>query len=124
MSRRIGIDVGGTNTDAVLVDINGVVGAMKSPTTADVTGGVRQALSGLIETIGPCAKNIDSAMIGTTHFVNAVVQRKGLNKIAALRITLPGSASLRPLVDWPKDLAKVVNGVSYFISGGNEYDGQ
>ena len=124
MSRRIGIDVGGTNTDAVLVDINGVVGAMKSPTTANVTDGVRQALSGLIETVGPCANNIDSAMIGTTHFVNAVVQRKGLNKIAALRITLPGSASLRPLVDWPKDLAKVVDGGSYFISGGNEYDGR
>lgn len=124
MSQRIGIDVGGTNTDAVLVDTNGVVGAIKSPTTADVTGGVRQALTELIESVGPSAQKIDSAMIGTTHFVNAVVQRKGLNKIAALRITLPGSASLPPLVDWPKDLAKVVNGGSYFISGGNEYDGQ
>jgi len=124
MNQRIGIDVGGTNTDAVLVDANGVVGAIKSPTTADVISGVRQALTELINSVGPSARQVDSAMIGTTHFVNAVVQRKGLNKIAALRVTLPGSASLPPLVDWPKDLAKVVNGGSYYISGGNEFDGQ
>ena len=124
MNQRIGIDVGGTNTDAVLVEANGVIGAIKSPTTADVTSGVRQALAELIDSVGPRAQQVESVMIGTTHFVNAVVQRKDLNKIAALRVTLPGSASLPPLVDWPKDLAKVVNGGSYFISGGNEFDGQ
>ncbi|MBT4354692.1 MAG: hydantoinase/oxoprolinase family protein, partial [Rhodospirillaceae bacterium] len=86
MNQRIGIDVGGTNTDAVLVDTNGVVGAIKSPTTVDVTSGVRGALTELINSIGPSAKQVDSVMIGTTHFVNAVVQRKDLNKIAALRV--------------------------------------
>ena len=42
--RRIGIDVGGTNTDAVLIDGSTVVGAVKTATTADVLGGVRTAL--------------------------------------------------------------------------------
>ncbi|MCF8469036.1 MAG: hypothetical protein K9G33_16690, partial [Sneathiella sp.] len=31
--QRIGIDVGGTNTDAVLVDSDRAVGAVKTPTT-------------------------------------------------------------------------------------------
>ena len=42
--RRIGIDVGGTNTDAVLIDARGVVAAVKTPTTEDVTrGSVRRS---------------------------------------------------------------------------------
>ena len=36
--RRIGIDVGGTNTDAVLLEDGRVVHAVKTPTTEDVTG--------------------------------------------------------------------------------------
>jgi N-methylhydantoinase A/oxoprolinase/acetone carboxylase beta subunit len=47
-----------------------------------------------------------------------------LNKIAALRITLPGSASLTPFVDWPKDLAVLVNEGVFCVAGGNEFDGQ
>ena len=38
--RRIGIDVGGTNTDAVLLEDGRVVHAVKTPTTEDVTGGI------------------------------------------------------------------------------------
>ena len=37
--RRLGIDVGGTNTDAVLLDGERVLQAVKTPTTADVTSG-------------------------------------------------------------------------------------
>ena len=36
---RIGIDVGGTNTDAVMLDGAAVLGAVKTPTTEDVTLG-------------------------------------------------------------------------------------
>ena len=44
-------------------------------------------------------------MIGTTHFINAVVQRRHLTKVAALRLGMPASASLPPFCDWPEDLA-------------------
>lgn len=47
--KHIGIDVGGTNTDAVFVQDNQVLGAVKSPTTSDVTTGVRRALAALIQ---------------------------------------------------------------------------
>ena len=43
--RRIGIDVGGTNTDAVLIDNGEVRRAVKAPTSKDVTGGIITALS-------------------------------------------------------------------------------
>ncbi len=120
---RIGIDVGGTNTDAVLIDRQQVAGAVKTPTTADVTGGVRAALRNLLDETGRGGE-VAAVMIGTTHFVNAVVQRRGLNRAAALRICLPSSASLRPMVDWPEDLAAVADGGAYLVAGGHEYDGR
>src|SRR6476661_1586273 len=105
--RRIGIDVGGTNTDAVLIEDGRVVHAVKTPTTEDVAR---------------CA--IDGVVIGTTHFVNAVIQRRGLTRVAAIRIGLPASASLPPFCDWPPDLATLVEGAVFMLEGGHDYDGR
>ena len=121
---RIGIDVGGTNTDAVLIDGRVVLGAKKTPTTDDVTSGIRRALRDLVVAHGDQAREVEAVMIGTTHFVNAVVQRRQLNRTAALRICLPSCASLRPMVDWPGDLAALANGGVYLVKGGHEYDGR
>ena len=93
--RRIGIDVGGTNTDAVLLGDERVLHAVKTPTTPDVTTGVRNALAELLRSAGDPAP-IGAVMLGTTHFTNAVVQRRELTRVAAVRIGLPASASLEP----------------------------
>ena len=122
--KRIGIDVGGTNTDAVLLQDDRVAGAVKTPTTEDVTSGIRTALANLIAAVGPPARQVDAVMIGTTHFTNAVVQRRDLMPVAAVRIGLPASASLPPFADWPKDLAAHVRGAVHMVAGGHEYDGR
>jgi N-methylhydantoinase A/oxoprolinase/acetone carboxylase beta subunit len=121
--RRVGIDVGGTNTDAVLLDGVAVIGAVKTPTTPDVTAGIASALRGLMTAIGP-ERGVDAVMVGTTHFTNAVVQRRDLSRVAAVRIGLPASASLEPFVDWPRDLAALVRGDVVLLAGGHEYDGR
>ncbi len=121
---RVGIDVGGTNTDAVMVEGNRVIAAIKTPTTADVTGGVSKALHGLVAARPADAGSITAVMIGTTHFVNAVIQRRDLNRVAAVRLCLPSCASLPPMVDWPSDLASRVAGGCYLVTGGHEYDGR
>src|SRR5262245_13251798 len=123
LRRRIGIDVGGTNTDAVMLDGERVVAAVKTPTTADVTSGVTRALAELLAA-APDAAHVTAAMIGTTHFTNAVVQRRGLARVVAVRIGLPASASLPPFVDWPDDLAQLVCGEVVMLGGGHEYDGR
>jgi hypothetical protein len=60
---RIGIDVGGTNTDAVLVADGKVVAAVKTATTEDVSGGVKQALADLLRTAAlmPAAREVGRA---------------------------------------------------------------
>jgi len=122
--RRIGIDVGGTNTDAVLVQDDAVLAAVKTPTTDDVLGGIRTALSDLLLALGGTVGGVDAVMIGTTHFTNAVVQRRDLAPVAAVRIGLPSGASLPPFVDWPSDLATRVRGEVFLLQGGHEYDGR
>ena len=122
--KSIGIDVGGTNTDAVLIDGNTVVASTKTFTTADVTSGVKTALAEVVAQAGPEIKGVDAVMIGTTHYTNAVVERRNLGRAAAIRISLPASASLVPFCDWPVELAEKVNGGAYLVHGGHEYDGR
>jgi N-methylhydantoinase A/oxoprolinase/acetone carboxylase beta subunit len=122
--RRIGIDVGGTNTDAVLLDAGRVVHAVKTPTTADVTGGIVAALDLLRRREEVARGRIDGVVIGTTHFINAVVQRRLLGRIAAVRIGMPAAASLPPFCDWPPDLAALVAGEVFMLEGGHDYDGR
>ena len=42
---RIGLDVGGTHTDAVLMDGSQVIARVKATTTEDVASGIAAALS-------------------------------------------------------------------------------
>jgi N-methylhydantoinase A/oxoprolinase/acetone carboxylase beta subunit len=121
--RVIGIDVGGTNTDAVLLDDRHVRHAAKTPTTPDVTAGITTALAMLLAQREPDAPPIDAVMIGTTHFTNAVVERRRLVKVAAVRIGLPATAYLEPFIDWPSDLAELVRGAHFMLEGGHEFDG-
>ena len=122
--RRIGIDVGGTNTDAVLLEDGRVVHAIKTPTSADVTSGILAALDLLSHHPEVARGMIDGVVIGTTHFVNAIVQRRDLTRVAAIRIGLPASASLPPFCDWPADLAALVRGPVFMLEGGHDYDGR
>ncbi len=122
--RRIGIDVGGTNTDAVLIEGADVVRAVKAATTSDVTGGILAALRALARFPEVTARPIDAVMIGTTHFINAVIQGRHLNRIGAIRIGLPAGASLPPFCDWPPALADLVQGEVAAVEGGHDYDGR
>ncbi len=121
---RIGIDVGGTNTDAVLMDGTAVLSATKTPTTANVSQGIAIALRDVIADAGIDTAAIDGVMIGTTHFTNAVVERKHLTPTACIRLGLPATVCLPPMVDWPQDLRELVGGNAHLAHGGHEFDGR
>ena len=119
MKLIVGIDVGGTNTDAVLVGNGQIIAWAKVPTTQDVYSGIVAALARIPD--GPAAARVH---IGTTVFTNALVERRELAPVAAIRAGKPVSESLPPMTDWPDDLQAAIHNRSYFISGGREYDGR
>ncbi len=121
--KRIGIDVGGTNTDAVLVADGKVIHSVKAATTADITSGIVASIKALDAAVD-LKSGVDALMIGTTHFINAVVQRRHLTRVAAIRVALPATGALPPFTGWPADLATLANGGAWQIEGGHDYDGR
>ena len=115
--------MGGTNTDAVLMDGNNLVGAAKLPTTADVTSGIIDALTEVLKHL-PRDGRIDAVMVGTTHFTNALLERRELSPTAVVRLSLPATKLLPPLVDWPTPLKDAIGGFTYMVPGGHEFDGR
>jgi len=126
MTLRLGIDVGGTNTDAVVLDEHAnLLASFKSPTTPDVTSGIRNALHGLVGTHPDLDLGaIKHAMLGTTHCTNAILERSHLNRVGLIRIGAPATLAIPPYVGWPADLRAAVGGQYAVVEGGHEYDGR
>ena len=121
---RIGVDVGGTNTDAVLMDGRKVLASCKSPTTANVSDGIINAISTILLESGVSHDAIESVMLGTTQFTNAFVERKELVEVAIIRLALPATRGLPPMVDWPEDIANALGRHHFLIRGGYNVDGR
>jgi len=119
---RIGIDVGGTNTDAVLLDdAGGVVSKTKVPTTQDPSEAITSALTAVLPAE---TERVARVVLGTTHAVNAILERRGLRRVAVVRIGAPATRSVRPLFGWPEDLRSAVSAGEAVVRGGVEIDGR
>ncbi len=122
---RLGIDVGGTNTDAVILDpADRVLAKAKVPCTPDITGGITAAIDAVMRAPGVEAGRITHVMLGTTHATNAVLERKKLRRVAVIRIGGPATYSIRPMFEWPADLAAAVSVGATIVDGGIEFDGR
>ncbi len=124
MTYKLGVDVGGTNTDATLIDENlNVVASVKRHTTPEVYDGILAAITAVLEESGVNRADIVQAMLGTTQCTNAIVERKYLAPIGVLRIGAPATLGIPPMVDWAEDLKKIAVRTAV-IAGGSEYDGK
>lgn len=130
---RIGVDVGGTNTDAALLDITasdtpgrGVIASHKAPTTADITSGIESAIRKILTTSAIDQKKVLSVTIGTTHFINALVEAdtRRLSRVAVIRLCGPFTHQIPPFSDFPSGLRRILNGGAYYLDGGLEIDGR
>jgi len=122
---RLGVDVGGTNTDAVIMDAaDRVLAKAKVPGTADITSGIVAAIDAVLGTPGVEPQRISHVMLGTTHATNAVLERRNLRRVAVLRIGGPATYSIRPMFGWPRDLVDAVSVGAEIVDGGIEFDGQ
>ncbi|MFB6310641.1 MAG: hydantoinase/oxoprolinase family protein [Salinirussus sp.] len=73
---RVGVDTGGTFTDAVLID-DGTVVAAKKPTTDDLISGVLAAFEAVCEERGVDPEEVDTFSHGHTVATNAIIEGTG-----------------------------------------------
>lgn len=121
---RLGVDVGGTNTDAVLIDGKEVAAWAKHPTSTDVSAGVAAAIEAVLAEAGTDADAISCVMIGTTQFANALVERKGLQEVGIIRLASPSGDALPPMTGWPADMRRCIGETIFLLPGGYEFDGR
>ena len=120
---RVGVDVGGTNTDAVVMKGQKFLGGAKRPTTEDILTGVENAIQAALGEAKTSSDSVDVLIIGTTHFVNALVQRTKLAQTGLIRMCLPSGSSILPFSDWPESLVNGMKGSCKLVKGGYEMDG-
>ncbi|QKG83981.1 hydantoinase/oxoprolinase family protein [Kroppenstedtia pulmonis] len=122
---KIGIDVGGTNTDVVILDAsNQVIAAVKSSTTQDVEQGIFSGLETVLKESQIDTADIAYVSLGTTHATNAIIRRHDLSKVAVVRICLPAGKGVPSLMNWDADLTSAMGATTYLLHGGVEYDGR
>ncbi|KAB8295723.1 hypothetical protein EYC80_008548 [Monilinia laxa] len=121
----IGIDVGGTNTDAVILQDENILAWHKTPTTPDIQDGVEQAITAVIKSAQISKDSIDFIKIGTTQFVNAVLEQNAtkLDKVAVIRLCGPYSRGSPPFVGFPHSLRRLMEGHYGYVDGGLQVDG-
>ncbi|GJC80850.1 putative D-/L-hydantoinase subunit A [Colletotrichum liriopes] len=129
---KIGVDVGGTNTDGVILDPTassspkrGILASHKTSTTANPSDGINTVISQMFQDSSVDPARVASVTIGTTHFINAVVEMDAsrLARVAVLRLCGPFSASIPVGVDWPPHLREIICAHRGLVDGGLEIDG-
>lgn len=110
----IGVDVGGTNTDAVLRQGSWRILALaKVPTSST---GVEEAVRALFLQQQECSiTEVRAVFLGTTALVNALLEGRGLDRVAVVRLC-GSSRSLPPFIDFPPSLQTVVSAGAWFAS--------
>ncbi|KAL0257168.1 hypothetical protein SLS55_007978 [Diplodia seriata] len=121
-----------TNTDAVALDLSaqhtetrGVIAHFKTPTTPDVTSGIETAVGTVIKAAGVSLDSIACVTIGTTHFINAVVEQdaRRLRKVGVLRLSKSFLRQIPPFSEFPTGLARLIKSYVGYVDGGLHIDG-
>ncbi|MEM1192083.1 MAG: hydantoinase/oxoprolinase family protein [Pseudomonadota bacterium] len=121
---RLGVDVGGTHTDAVLIDNDVLLAKHKTLTSPDITSGVLASVRAVLKAAGVRVDMVQMLTVGTTQFTNAVVERRRLTPVGVLRIGAQSSSALPIAAKWPDTLKQAAIGCTRMIDGGHEFDGQ
>lgn len=98
----------------------------KAPTTNNVILSVQETLSVLLSKSSVDRDEIAATAIGTTHFINAIIERDSarLERVAVLRLASYNfSAGTPPFADWPDDLKMLIQGHWAIIPGGCNIEG-
>ncbi|KAL2205167.1 DUF917-domain-containing protein [Sarocladium strictum] len=119
-------DFGLSQTSVANTSSRGILAHHKSSTTTNPSDGINNAITAMFaqsDAIDPA--NVASVTIGTTHFINAVVEMDSsrLAKVGVIRLCGPFSKPIPVGIDWPPRLRDIICGHRGLVDGGLEIDG-
>ncbi|MCW3005005.1 MAG: Hydantoinase/oxoprolinase [Conexibacter sp.] len=122
---RVGIDVGAANADAVLMDEHGRLHARaKVPVQPEPADSIAAVLAELLASAPDRTPRPVRAIVGSREITQALLQRRGLTRVAVLRLGAPLTAAVPPLWTWPSALRAAVSAGERIVGGGSEHDGR
>lgn len=100
----------------------GVRAHFKAPTTPNVSDGIEAAVREVLRLTAVPPTDITSLSIGTTAFINAVLEAdsRRLAKVAVVRLCGPYTKQCPPFIDFPKRLRALTEGHVGYVDGGFE----
>ncbi|KAM3425439.1 hypothetical protein BST61_g7385 [Cercospora zeina] len=124
-SIRIGVDVGAIDPSQQYTPTRGVLAHHKTPTTTDVTAGIEKAVKNVLSESELPPGRIVSVTVGTTHFINAVVEQdaRRLRRVAIIRISKSFLREVHPFSEFPPGLTSIIKGYVGYVDGGLHIDG-
>lgn len=71
------------------------------------------------------SESIASVTVGTTHFINAVIEQdaRRLRRVAILRLSKSFLREVPPFSEWPPGLTSIIKGYVGYVDGGLHIDG-
>ena len=84
--------------------------------------GIEEAVRSVLEASGVAADRISCLSIGTTAFINAVLEAdvRRLAKVAVIRLCGPYTKQCPPFIDFPNTLRELIRGYVGYVDGGFE----
>ena len=102
-----------TNTDCVLLDLTKdaasygeVLASSKQPTTRNISSGILDAMRAVVTEAQVDLGEIEAVAVGTTHFVNALIERNDefLDRVAVIRLCGKFTRGTPPFASFPREL--------------------
>jgi N-methylhydantoinase A/oxoprolinase/acetone carboxylase beta subunit len=103
----------------------GIIAWHKTSTTKNPNDGINSVIKTMFEQSNVDPRQIASVTIGTTHFINSVVERdrSRLARVGVIRLCGPFSRDIPIGIDWPPELRNIICGYRGIVDGGLEIDG-
>jgi N-methylhydantoinase A/oxoprolinase/acetone carboxylase beta subunit len=122
---RLGVDLGETSVDAIVLDDRDhVVARAKLGRKGEEGASMRAAAAVVTDNGGADPGRISRAVLGSTAALEAIEHRRELRRVAVLRIGSPLTLAIPPLATWPASLRQAVSAGETVVAGGADYDGR
>ena len=133
----IGIHIGNTTTNAVILQGRKLIAKAKHPTTKNHDlKGFGPVIENVIDNFVSSTSSIDTMSkpltrtdvinctgritVGVSHFMNALLNQTGLGKVGVIRLCGSATRAVPPFTDYPERLGLKVNGGYKLVHGGLE----